>query len=78
MSGLSDEIQQAIDEGRAIICYSKCWPCQFGEHLDPAEEHTWMDQEDAEHAGHPWPLPPEVAAKNVCGCGCAKPAGDGR
>lgn len=54
-----------------IVCYTRCWPCQFGEHHDPPKAHTWMDQEDAEHAGHPWPLPDEIAAKNVCACPCA-------
>jgi hypothetical protein len=56
-----------------IVCFSKCWPCNFAEHRDPPEPHTWMDEEDAEFHGHPWPLPPEVEAKNQCGCWCVTP-----
>lgn len=53
-----------------IVCYSKCWPCMFGDHLDPPKPHTWMDDEDAEAKGLSWPLTPEQAAENPCGCYC--------
>ncbi len=59
-----------------IVCYTRCWPCNFAEHQDPPKAHTWMDQDDAEHAGHPWPLPDEIAANNVCACPCAKEPAD--
>lgn len=42
------EILAALKAGNAIVCYSKCWPCQFGQCTD--EPHTWMDDDDREHA----------------------------
>lgn len=56
----------------AIVCFTRCYACQFDYHFDPPQAHTWMDKEDAEHAGHPWPLPAEIAATNLCACPCAK------
>lgn len=54
-----------------IICPVRCYPCMGGDHHTPPTPHTWMAEDDAEHAGHPWPLPDDVAAANVCGCHCA-------
>lgn len=55
-----------------IICYAKCWPCQFGDHS--TEPHTWMDSEDIEHEGMAPPQSPEdraqLAAERPCGCHC--------
>jgi hypothetical protein len=54
--------------GGMIICYSKCWPCQFGQHFDPPQWHTWADGDDILHArntGQPDP------SKSRCGCFCA-------
>jgi hypothetical protein len=65
-------ITKAVTEGSVVVCLTRCWPCQFSEHHTPPKPHTWMDPDDAEHAGHSWPLPAEVAAKNVCACPCAK------
>lgn len=51
-----------------MVCYQKCWPCNFGQHYDPPEWHTWVDSEDveaAEAAGQPAPT------KSRCGCFCA-------
>lgn len=62
-----------VDWASAVVCFTRCYACQFGYCFDPPEAHTWMAKEDAEHAGHPWPLPPEVAATNQCACPCAKP-----
>lgn len=62
-----------VDWSQAIVCYSRCWSCQFDHHQKPPKPHTWMDEDDAQHYGHPWPLPPEVAATNQCACPCAKP-----
>ncbi|MFI7448146.1 hypothetical protein ACIBQX_11665 [Nonomuraea sp. NPDC049714] len=59
----------------AIVCLTRCWACQFGQHFDPPQAHTWMDPEDAEHAGHPWPLPADVADANRCACRCAEGPG---
>ena len=58
-----------------IICYTKCWPCQLGQH--DGGTHTWMDAEDIEHAGNiPMPTTPQewahLAATHPCGCYCAK------
>lgn len=59
----------------AIVCYAKCWPCQFGEH--PAQPHTWMDDEDIEFSKDvEWPTTPDqwaaLAASHPCGCWCLK------
>ena len=56
-------------EARAqvIVCYTKCWPCQFGEHT--AEWHTRADEEDIDHAaktGRPDP------STSRCGCYCQR------
>ena len=56
------------DPGRIQICYSRCWACQFGEHYDPPQWHTWADDEDVQHAaatGQPDPR------SSRCGCPCA-------
>jgi hypothetical protein len=59
----------------AIICYSKCWDCQFGHHS--GKPHTWMDSEDIEFAKDvAWPETPEawaaLAQSHPCGCWCLK------
>lgn len=62
------EIVAAIDDGSAIVCTTKCWPCQFGSHFDPPKWHTWADEDDVDHAaatGQPDP------SKGRCGCRCA-------
>lgn len=63
------EVVAAIERGDAIVCYAKCWPCQFGQHFDPTMWHTWADGEDVQHArntGQPDP------SKSRCGCWCAE------
>jgi hypothetical protein len=63
------EIVDALRLGNSIVCYAKCWPCQFGQCSD--EPHTWMDDEDREHAGIPADKPlAELAAERPCGCRC--------
>lgn len=63
------EIVDAIKRGDAIVCYAKCWPCQFGQCTD--EPHTWMDDDDRAHAGIPASMPPaQLAAEKPCGCHC--------
>lgn len=61
-----------MSEPVAIICFAQCYACICDCHYDPPQAHTWMDKEDAEHAGHPWPLPPEIAAAKPCACPCAR------
>lgn len=69
---VADAIVAALKAGNAIVCYAKCWPCQFGSH--DTSPHTWMDDEDREHAGHPAPTTDEergaFAANHPCGCHC--------
>jgi hypothetical protein len=63
------EITDAIDRGDAIVCYTKCWACTLGQHVEPAEWHTWADKDDIEHAkdtGQPDP------STSRCGCWCAE------
>jgi hypothetical protein len=55
-----------------IVCYTRCYSCMFGSHFEPKQAHSWMEQEDAEHAGHAWPLTPEVEAANLCPCSCGE------
>lgn len=68
------EIVAAIKSGDAIVCYAKCWPCQFGQHDTYPKPHTWMDAEDIEHAGLTAPTTPEawaeLAKDKPCGCHC--------
>lgn len=68
------EVVDAIKRGDYVVCMAKCWPCQFGQH--DSEPHTWMDDEDIEHAGLPVPSTPEGRAALVedrpCGCHCMK------
>lgn len=65
-------IVAALKRGDAIVCYAKCWACQFGQCTD--EPHTWMDDEDREHAGIPAPTTSDaraaLAAEKPCGCRC--------
>jgi hypothetical protein len=69
-----DDSAPREDEPVVMVCLTQCYPCQFNEH--PRGPHTWMAEDDAEHAGHPWPLPPEIAAAHPCGCRCAKETPD--
>lgn len=61
-----------------IVCYAKCWGCQFGDH--PGGKHTWMDSEDIEFAEDvQMPTSPEewdaLAESHPCGCWCVKGSG---
>lgn len=76
---LSDEemrsVADAITSGQAMVSYAKCWPCQTrwqgeGGCFDPPQAHTWMDKEDADHAGVAWPVDPSEPGR-LCGCECA-------
>ncbi|WP_280357118.1 hypothetical protein [Nocardia otitidiscaviarum] len=65
----AEQITAAIESGEAIVCYAKCWPCQFGEHQNPPRWHTWADDDDIAHAkatGQPDPT------TSRCGCHCAQ------
>lgn len=62
------EIVAALKAGNAIVCYVKCWPCQSGQCAN--WPHTWMDDEDAEHAGVGHVSPAELAVSHPCGCHC--------
>lgn len=60
------DLSQANFAG-AVICYAKCYPCQFGCHFEPPEPHTWGDADDFEHA--------KTTGQNEpgnCACYCAK------
>lgn len=56
-----------------LICYSRCWSCQFGQH--EGGPHTWMDEEDAECSktvtvprnAHEWKV---LAETHPCACWC--------
>lgn len=69
-----EEVAEAIRSGGAIVCFAKCWACQFDEH--PVDPHTWMDEDDMESAKVPVPSSPEgwerLAVEKPCGCWCMK------
>lgn len=56
-----------------IVCYAKCWPCTAGQHFDPPQTHTWMDDDDHEHALGRGDITAETDLKTDrrCGCWCA-------
>jgi hypothetical protein len=52
-----------------IVCYAKCWACNFGECNQCAK--TWADFEDIDYAkatGQDW----EALAAQPCGCYCQR------
>lgn len=61
----------------AIVCYARCWGCQFGSHLGGV--HTWMDEEDigfsktATRPGNPhgWK---QLGTTHPCACWCVTTA----
>lgn len=53
----------------AIICYTKCEPCMYGDHFDPPEPHPWAGDEDLKHAQETG-----GDASGNCGCWCAQEA----
>lgn len=64
---VAEAVASALTSGYAIVCWTKCWACQFDEHQDPPFPHTWGDEEDFAHAkatGQPEP--------GNCACWCAK------
>lgn len=76
---MSDELRAqvlgSLEQGRAIVCSTQCWPCQFGQHEDPPRWHTWADHEDIEHAAQTGQPDPSTSR---CGCRCAvEPSGGG-
>ena len=68
------QVAEAIAAGNAIVCYTRCWPCMtFEGCYEDTTPHTWMDKDDAEHAGLTWPLSAEDAAARPCACDCGTP-----
>jgi len=65
---MREEIAAALKAGQAIVCYTQCWPCQFGEHYKPKKWHTWADEDDVEHAKATGQPDPRFSR---CGCYCA-------
>lgn len=62
-----------------IVCYQKCWACNFDSH--PGGPHTWMDEDDIEASSEvEAPKMPEdwqrLAVSWPCGCWCYKRAAD--
>ncbi len=57
-----------------MVCYARCWPCTFGEHYDPPKAHTWMDDEDYDHAVNAKQIEPgiDLVKEGPCSCACAK------
>lgn len=64
---VAEQLAAALKAGAAIVCYTRCYACQFGCCFDPPEPHTWGAEDDFEHAratGQPDP--------GNCGCSCAR------
>lgn len=57
----------------AIVCYARCWSCTAGQCFDPSKAHTWMDDDDREHALNTGQITEEtdLAKERRCGCSCA-------
>lgn len=71
-----EEAGEALTEALAgpglIVCCTRCWACQFDQHMDPPKAHPWADAEDVAHAkqtGQPEPT-------GNCACRCAKEASE--
>jgi hypothetical protein len=62
---VTDQPKLTLSPGNAIACHAKCYPCRFGEH--GTLQHTWMDDDDREHAGVPIGA---AAVEHPCGCHC--------
>ena len=65
----ADEIAAAILRGDATICYTRCEPCQWGQHYDEPTWHSWAGPEDVAHARATCQKDP---SSSRCGCSCAK------
>lgn len=62
------EVLAALEAGNALVCLTRCEPCQFGWCPRPRHWHSWAGDEDIEHAkttGQPDPR------TSICGCSCA-------
>ena len=64
LAELTEAIAQRI---QMIVCYTKCWSCQFGEH--DKEWHTWADEDDIAHAANTGQPDP---SDTRCGCYCQR------
>jgi hypothetical protein len=53
----------------AIVCYSTCWSCKFGQCFEPPQPHPWADSEDIEAAE----AARQPAPTGNCACSCANP-----
>lgn len=51
-----------------VVHWTRCYPCQFGEHRNPAEWHTWAGADDIEHAARTGQPDPST---QPCGCPCS-------
>jgi hypothetical protein len=65
----ADEIAAAIARGNATICFTRCEPCQWGQHYEEPTWHSWAGPEDIDHAKATGQKDPSGSR---CGCNCAK------
>ncbi|WP_033338982.1 hypothetical protein [Catenuloplanes japonicus] len=67
--GQAAQIAVALGSGAAGICWTRCYPCQFRE--CPADPHTWMDADEAAHAGATTDEQRAALTQaKPCGCAC--------
>lgn len=52
-----------------MIHMTRCWGCMTDGCYSKPTPHTWMDMDDAEHAGVPWPG--DYVASHPCACVCS-------
>lgn len=62
------EVPTDMTGAAVIVCYSRCWACQFGDHYDPPTPHPWWDEDDVAHAAETGQEPPT----GNCGCSCGR------
>jgi hypothetical protein len=55
-----------------IVCFARCWACNFDNHYDPREWHTWADEDDVAHAEAIGAADPR---ESRCSCWCADETG---
>lgn len=54
------------------LTYSCCWGCQVGQCYEDVTPHTWMDEDDIEHAkATNQEVPDDLVTDRPCACWCA-------
>lgn len=65
--GSADKDLKNADWPRMIVCWTRCYACQFDQCPVPHGPHTWGAQDDFDHAAATGQTPP-----GICACSCAR------